>query len=317
MNLSKYINDVFGVIEEVFLKALVQSPNAQGYIHGAISEELLKNKLESLDFEVRRIAEKPRGGFRAKTAEARGDFYIKKPKDKKWIVIESKGLKTNSEFSALRRSTLETKDKAFKFLKNHVEPGHKNNSTTYQRGLTSYKRAKEQWEKQNKGKFPPFTWDKRTPGPCSCVLNEIFNSIQELDKWIKQFSDSNFSEEKYRNLSAPIRILETHKPSTRKAPVTGHSQTGPLVEDFGLLAVDLFLRTKKHEFVFMNPRTISHSPASPEHLYQNYIIDILVKEKHEKPNIQHPWHSDIEKCIIKTKPRRQELDKSQLDKRQS
>lgn len=317
MSLSKFINDIFGVVEELFQKALVQSPSAQGYIHGAISEELLKDKLEDLGFEVRRIVEKPRGGFRAKTAEARGDFYIKKPEDKKWIVIESKGLKTNSEFSALRRAALETRAKAFNFLKNHVEPGHKNNATIYKKGLASYKKTKDKWEKKNKGKFPPFIWDKNNPGPCNCILSEVFDSIQELEKWIKQFSDSDFSEARYRNLSAPIKILETHKPSIRKAPKTGVTQAAPLVGDFGLLAVDLFLRTNKREFVFMNPLTISHSPSSPEHLYQNYIIDILVKGAHEQPSIKHPWYSDIEECIKRTNPRRQDLDKSQLDKRQS
>ena len=81
------------------------------------------------------------------------------------------------------------------------------------------------------------------------------------------------------------------------------------------MAVDLFLRTGKHEFVFMNSSNISHSPTSPEHLYQNFIIDILVKEKKNIIKIDYPWFKNIEDCIHITKPKLCKLDKSQLDSR--
>ena len=57
----------------------------------------------------------------------------------------------------------------------------------------------------------------------------------------------------------------------------------------------------------MNSTEISHLPTSPEHLYQNYVIDILVKDKKEALIINRPWYRDIADCI-KTK--------SQLDNRE-
>jgi len=38
-------------------------------------------------------------------------------------------------------------------------------------------------------------------------------------------------------------------PSTRVDPVTNIESTGPLVTEFNILSVDLFLKTGKHEFV--------------------------------------------------------------------
>jgi len=60
---------------------------------------------------------------------------------------------------------------------------------------------------------------------------------------------------------------------------------------------------------------ISHSPTSPEHLYQNYTIDILVKELKETPVIQRPWYRTLEECIKITNPSFRKLDKTQIDNR--
>lgn len=315
---KQYIKENFGVEPEIFFDAIKLSPSSQGYIHGAISEILLKKYLEKKGYQVFRIVEKPKGGYRAKSNEARGDFYIKRPKDKLWLVIESKGLKSNAEFSSLRRSSLETKEGLVRFLKKHIAPGHRKNKKIYQRAYENYKRIKKRWESKNKGKkFPTFRWDKNNPGPCNCVLNKIFKNQKDLTIWLKKFTDKSFTEEKYRNLSAPILILDTHFPSTRVGLKTGIKQAAPLVGEFNIVAVDLFLRTKKHEFVFMNSEKINHSPSSPEHLYQNYTIDILIKNRHEKVDITPPWYKDINTCIKKTKPKGRKIDKSQLDKRSS
>ena len=73
----------------------------------------------------------------------------------------------------------------------------------------------------------------------------------------------------------------------------------------------------KHQFAFMNAEKISHSPTSPEHLYQNYTIDILVKNKKQKPIFTPPWYNDIEKLIKETNPKAREIDESQLDTREN
>lgn len=305
----------FGVDERVFLEALKASPSAQGYIAGAISEVLLKDYLEAKDFEVIRIKEKPSGGNNAKNYEARGDFYIRKKnnKDDKWLVIESKGLKSNSEF---RGGKLDSPEKVFKFLKNRIFNSSKTKETIYEKGYKTYLRAKESWVQKNPGKsFPEFKWSKEFPGPDSYSLENLWVDVDDLNKWAHSLNKNLFTEDAYRAVIGAITILETHQPSKRIGIKTDINQAAPLVYDFNIMSVDLFLRTGKHEFVFMNSDEISHSPTSPEHLYQNYTIDILVKDKKESPIIQAPWYDDIENCISTTKPYYRSIDPSQIDNR--
>lgn len=105
-------------------------------------------------------------------------------------------------------------------------------------------------------------------------------------------------------------------PSTRTDSVTKIKSTGPLVTEFNILCVDLFLRTGKHEFVFANSLQLNPQGKSPNHLQQNYTIDILTaKDGYKRHKLLEPWYDDIEKCINKTKPKPRKLDKSQLDER--
>ena len=98
--LTEYISKMFGCSIAHFLEALEDSPSSRGYIAGALSEILLRHYLESKGYELVRIVEKPAGGNDAKNSEARGDFYARKrgSKEDLWLVVESKGLKSNSEF---------------------------------------------------------------------------------------------------------------------------------------------------------------------------------------------------------------------------
>jgi hypothetical protein len=305
----------FGVDERVFLEALKQSPSAQGYIMGAISEVLLKEYLEAKGFEVIRIKEKPSGGNNAKNYEARGDFYVRKngSKEDKWFVIESKGLKSNSEF---RGGKLDSPEKVFKFLRGRIFNSTKTKKTIFDKGFATYLKTKKLWEKKNPGKhFPDFRWNKKFPGAECYNLSGIWKNEEELKKWVFSLDKKYFTEDAYRNVEGAIAILETHQPSKRVGIKTGIDQAAPLVYDFNIMSVDLFLRTGKHDFVFMNSEEISHSPTSPEHLYQNYTIDFLIKGKKEKPIIQAPWYDDVDNCITKTKPQYRKIDKTQLDNR--
>lgn len=313
--IDKNILKHFGVDERVFLEALRLSPSAQGYIMGAISEVLLKKYLQAKGYEVVRIKEKPSGGNDAKNYEARGDFYIRKSgnKDDKWLVIESKGLKSNSEF---RGGKLDNPEKVFKFLKNRVFNTAKTKKTIFDKGFATYSKTKELWERKNpEKKFPDFKWNRNFPGAECYNLDGIWNNEDDLKKWVFSLDKICFSEDAFRNIKGAITILETHQPSKRIGIKTSIDQAAPLVYDFNIMSVDLFLRTRKHEFVFMNSEEISHSPTSPEHLYQNYTIDILVKGKKEKPTIQTPWYDDVDICITKTKPSFRKIDTTQIDNR--
>jgi len=313
---QEFIEKRFGVTTNVFLQALRSSPSANGYIMGAISELLLKQYLESLGYEVLRIKEKPAGGNNAKNSEARGDFYIRKKGENKdeYLVIECKGLKSNSEF---RGSKLDNKDKLFRFLKPLAFPKPDAKQKTYDKGFKIYKQSKQEWEKKNPDKtFPPFTWVLETAGAFRVYLEGIWKTEQDLRNWIDKQPDEVFTEQAYRNVEGAIAILETHQPSKRIGEITQINQAAPLVKDFNIMAVDLFLRTGRHEFAFMNSEKISHSPTSPEHLYQNYTIDVLVKDEKTQPIFTPPWYNDIEKLIRETKPTPRKIDESQLDTRE-
>jgi len=313
---SKFILDHFGVDVDTYLEALKMSPSAQGYILGSISEILLKRYLEKREYEVVRIKEKPSGGYNAKNYEARGDFYIRKKNkwgNDEWLVVESKGLKSNSEF---RGSKLDSPKKVYNFLKSKIFDHNRSNERIYKKSYSTYLKIKRKWERANPGNvFPEFKCNKEFPGPETFYLKGLWNSEKDLIEWINSFSEYYFTEEAYRKIDGIITILETHQPSKRKGIVTGIEQAAPLVYDFNIMCVDLFLRTRKHEFVFMNSEEISHSPTSPEHLYQNYTIDILVKDLKPIPVIQRPWYRNIEDCIKITKPSFRSMDESQVDNR--
>jgi hypothetical protein len=98
--LTKFVKEVFKTNLEIFFESLRLSPNAQGYVSGSISELLLKKELETTyGLEVKRIREKWEG---KKHRNHHGDFYFRKP-NTAWYVMESKGVKSNSEKYAFKQ----------------------------------------------------------------------------------------------------------------------------------------------------------------------------------------------------------------------
>lgn len=280
-NMTNYIKKNFGVDVDVFLEVLKMSPGAEGYIHGSLSELLFKEYAENLGYEVLRIKEKPEGGYNAKSDDARGDFYIRKKDSKKdeWYVVECKGVKSNSE----KRSGLLKRTSCINLLNKHSVVREKHLLSIYKSGENAYTKSKEKWEKKNKGTFPKFKWNKNNPGPGIPVLTGLWKSKEEIEEWLGNFPKDSFSEDAYWNLTAPIRLLQTHMPSTRIDLVTKIKSTGPLVTEFNILCVDLFLKTGKHEFVFANGENLNPQGKSPNHLQQNYSIDILTsKDNYER-----------------------------------
>ena len=271
--------------------------------------------MEDQGFEVHRIKEKPAGGFDGKKEGYKGDFLAKY--NGVYYVIECKGIKTNAEFRSgdtdgdFEKSI--TSQQAINFLKKYINV---DKAKIYKKGLAAYNRKKAQWEKNNPGKtYPPFRWSTDHPGPDSPDLTTIFPNLQAIKDYVNSLDEYYFSEEAFREKKGVYVVMQTHKPSKRKDPETGVEIAAPLISDFSILAVDLFQRTGKHEFVFVNPDTISHSPENPNHLYQNYIIDIIIPGRKDNLNIVYPWYTNIIECINATNPRTVEYDESQLDHR--
>jgi hypothetical protein len=316
----EWLQEQFCVEPNQIIEALKLSPSAQGYIHGALSEILLIQYLAENDYEVLRIKEKPAGGFDEKKMGYKGDFLIKKKGDNNYYVVECKGLKTNSEFRSGDTDENDhqkriSKEQAFNTLKKYINID-KNN--IYQKGYNRYLKTKNDWEKEHPNKtFPKFRWTRENPGPDNANLSDYFSSISELKKFIENADDERLSEKAFRTKNALYKILQTHEPSDRTDDETGIKQAAPLVSDFSMMAVDLFQRTGKHEFVFMNPDCISHSPTSPNHLYQNYIIDVLIPGVKDELDINHPWYRNIDDCIKQTRPKTVEYDSTQIDYREA
>jgi hypothetical protein len=312
--LKDYIYAKFGINEERFLEVLQKSPGAEGYILGNLGEELFKEYADSIGFDALRIKEKPEGGNNAKNEEARGDFYIRKrgSTNDEWLVVECKGVKSNAE----KRSGLTKLASCLTLLAKHSIERAKHVESIYNSGKSAYENAKTEWENVNDGIFPSFSWSATNPGAGVPDLIGLWESKEEIKKWLDTFAESDFDENAYWDLVAPLRLLQTHMPSTRIDIATNIKSTGPLVSEFNILCVDLFLKTGKHEFVFVNSTDLNHQGKSPNHLQQNYNIDILVaKDNFQRHKLLKPWYDDLALCIEETNPKYRKLDKSQLDGR--
>lgn len=312
--LKNYINTKFGIDETRFLEVLQKSPGAEGYILGNLGEELFKEYAESIGYEALRIKEKPEGGNNAKSEDARGDFYIRKKGSLKdeWLVVECKGVKSNSE----KRSGLTKRSSCLTMLNKHTIEREKHVASIYKSGSLAYEKAKIEWENKNEGTFPKFGWSKTNPGAGVPDLTGLWESKDEIKNWLDTFNENDFDENAYWDLKAPIRLLQTHMPSTRIDIITKIKSTGPLVSEFNILCVDLFLKTGKHEFAFVNSTELNHQGKSPNHLQQNYTIDILTaKDNFKRHKLLKPWYEDLNLCIEETKPKYRKLDESQLDGR--
>jgi len=312
--LKVYIKAKFGIDEKRFLEILQKSPGAEGYILGNLGEELFKEYADTIGYEALRIKEKPEGGNNAKSEDARGDFYIRKKGSTKdeWLVVECKGVKSNAE----KRSGLTKPSSCLTMLTKHSIERAKHVESIYKSGSSEYEKAKKLWETKNSGTFPKFGWNKSNPGAGVPDLTELWKSKEGIKEWLDTFKESDFDENAYWDLTAPVRLLQTHMPSSRIDKETNIKSTGPLVSEFNILCVDLFLKTGTHEFVFVNSKDLNHQGKSPNHLQQNYTIDILTaKDNYKRNNLLKPWYNDLALCIEESKPKFRKLDKSQLDGR--
>ena len=270
--LETFVRKTFKTTLEVFLAALKMSPNAQGYVNGSITELLLKQHLEKSNYEVKRIREKWEG---KKHSNHRGDFYFRKKNENNWFVLESKGVKSNSE----KWHKLYNYENLKKFLYSHFEK------------LSWIDKKKDieaqivDWIKRNLPKF----------------LNEYNNSLydyEEIQKYNKQnrtretdksraiaelnkYSREEISDkisERINYLMSKIRVLETHFVSG----VTGYSertQATPRKDEFNAISIDIVLRFDEHKFVFANPNDLDSSGENAEHLQQNYIMGFVFPQE--------------------------------------
>lgn len=300
--------------EDQLVRAML-SPSPRGYVLGALSEIILQERLNQSGFESRRIVEKPAGGNLSKQAGVRGDLYVrgKGSRKNRWWVVECKGLKSNAEKHVYGQFI--SRDAAFGFLAARAFPPARHKTKKYARVMRDYAKARTSFLAAHPtGRFPGVRQARRSPGAEVYDLSGVWRSRDALRRYIDSLNDTMFEDEFVKGRGV-FSVLQTHKPNKRKDPVTGIERAAPLKSDFSVLAVDLFLRTGRHEFVYAAANQLNTSPTAPNHLYQNYTIDVLVPGRKRRPRVQPPWYWSFVDCVRSHAPRRRKLDPSQLDLR--
>ena len=266
--LEIFVRKTFRTTLEVFLAALKMSPNAQGYVNGSITELLLKQYLENLNYDVKRIREKWEG---KKHTNHHGDFYFRKKGKNDWFVLESKGVKSNSE----KWHKLYNYENLKKFLYTHSE------KLSWIDKEKDIEKQIVDWITVNLPKFLN-------------EYNETLYDYEEIQKYNKQnrtreteksraitalstYSRDEIGDlitERLDYLMSKIRVLETHFVSG----VSGSSertQATPRKDEFNAISIDIVLRFDEHKFVFANPNQLESSGENAEHLQQNYIMGFV------------------------------------------
>ena len=272
--IEKFVKDVFKTTLDIFLDALKLSPNAQGYVSGSVTELLLKNEIEgSYKCEVKRIREKWEG---KKHPNHHGDFYFRINKNSSWYVLESKGVKSNSE----KWHKLYNYDNLIKFLYNHSDK------------IPWIDHEKDDIEDQIKiwimNELPKFLTEYRTNLYDYEEIQKYLNNppIRETEKsraieYLKNYSRDEINskiDERLAYLMEKIRVLETHFVSG----VSGSSdrtQATPRKDEFNIISIDIFLRHSEHKFIYANPKLLESSGGNEDHLQQNYIMGFVFKSQ--------------------------------------
>jgi hypothetical protein len=273
------------------LEALKLSPNAQGYVSGSITELLLKKEIEGkYGCEAARIREKWEG---KKHPNHHGDFYFRRNKDSPWFVLESKGVKSNSE----KWHKLYNYDNLKKFLYNHYEKlpwiDPKNDieeqitawitqhlpkfTEEYSGNLYDY----EEIQKYNTNKPKKETDKSRTIAGLTPYTRDQINAMID---------------ERLNYLMSQIKVLETHFVSGTSGSGE-RTQATPRKDEFNIISIDIFLRYFEHKFIFANPKLLESSGENPEHLQQNYIMGFVLTngDGSQTLSFSEEWSDDFNK----------------------
>jgi hypothetical protein len=266
--LEIFVRKVFKTTLEVFLAAIKMSPNAQGYVSGSITELLLKQYLEKLGYEVRRIREKWEG---KKHPNHHGDFYFRKNGDEKWFVLESKGVKSNSE----KWHKLYNYEKLKKFLYTHSEKmSFINKSGDIEKQMidwinTNLPKFKNEY-KENLYDYEEIQKYNKQSRKKETDKSRAINALKAYSR--DEIGD--MIAERLDYLMSKIRVLETHFVSGTSGS-SERTQATPRKDEFNTISIDIVLRFDEHKFVFANPNQLESSGDNAAHLQQNYIMGFV------------------------------------------
>jgi hypothetical protein len=287
--LTNFVREVFKTNLEIFLEAVRLSPNAQGYVSGSITELLLKKKLEEeLGFEVKRIREKWEG---RKHPNHHGDFYFRKLETQLWFVLESKGVKSNSE----KWHKLYNYENLKKFLINHADKifwiDHQDEVENQVVGWINESLPRFQddfaaslYDYEEVQKYLQNLPRKETPRSRAVLALRNYSREQI----------SNMINERLDYVKSKVKVLETHFP----VGISGSSQrtqATPRKDEFNIVSIDIFLRFPEHKFLFANPKQLESSGDDPNHLQQNYVIGFVFTDEQGNHvlSLTEEWSGDF------------------------
>jgi hypothetical protein len=307
--IEKFVKDVFKTTLEIFLEALQLNKNARGYIHGSVTELLLKKELEDkYKCEVCRIREKWEG---KKHPNHHGDFYFRRNQKNPWLVIESKGVKSNSE----KWHKLYNYDNLKKFLYNHSEKiSWINNKDEIEAQIIT-------WIKNNLPKFfneyknNLYDYEEVRKYNSNKPNKETnkFRSISHLSECSREEIDKMI-QERLDYLMSKVKVLETHFVSGTSG-TSERTQATPRKDEFNLISIDLILRYNKHKFIFANPKLLESSGGNEEHLQQNYIMGFVFIDEDGKVqfDLSEEWFEDFNE-VYKTINKKDAICESDMQK---
>lgn len=283
--ITRFVRRVFKTNLEIFLEALKLSPNAQGYVGGSITELLLKRKLEEeYGFEVKRIREKWEG---RKPARHHGDFYFRKSGSSCWYVVESKGVKSNSEkwhrlynFENLRNFLITHADKiSWIDRRNPVQQVTDWIYTNLPKFRDEYSSILYEYEEIQKYRPKRETEKAKAIAALRGYTRDQINSMIE---------------ERLNYVMSRVKVLETHFVSGTSG-ASARTQATPRKDEFNVIAIDIVLRYPEHKFLFANPQNLESSGDDPNHLRQNYIMGFVFTDEQGNAilNITDDWYEDF------------------------
>jgi len=265
--IEKFVKEIFKTTLDIFLEALKLSPNAQGYVSGSITELLLKKKIEE-DYkcEVLRIREKWEG---KKHSNHHGDFYFRRNSKSPWYVLESKGVKSNSE----KWHKLYNYDKLVKFLfSNSDKISWIKKEQEIESQIINW--VKNQLPKfENEYKETLYDYEEIQKYNTPNRETEKSRAIDKLRKYSRE-QISEMIEKRLNYVMSKIKVLETHFVSGTSG-ASERTQATPRKDEFNIISIDIFLRHEEHKFVFANPKHLESSGDDENHLQQNYIMGFV------------------------------------------
>lgn len=284
--LTRFVQRVFKTNLEVFLEALKLNTNAQGYVGGSVTELLLKKKLEEeYGFEAKRIREKWES---KKHPRHHGGFYFRRPGSSNWYVIESKGIKSNSEkwhrlynFENLKNFLITHSDKIpwinrRKDVERQVVEWLDANLPKFR---AEYAAALYEYEEIHRYK------PKRETEKAKAITGLRAYNRDQINDLIEQ---------RLSYVMSKVQVLETHFVSGTSG-ASERTQATPRKDEFSVVAVDIFLHYPEHKFLFAHPQNLESSGDDSNHLQQNYVMGFVFMDEQNNPrlSITDDWCEDL------------------------